>query len=277
MTSGPPARIDRAALERIIQRAAELQTAEHQTGENLTQDEVMALGKDVGIPQRYLQQAMLEEQSRVTVSDPSGLIDKMAGPATISAQRVVQGDPETVQRALIAYMEENELCCIQREQRGRVSWEPLSGFQAAIRRSSAAFGKSKRLFMLDNTDAVTAVFVPLEAGYTHVTITAETRKARGGFIGGSIAAGSMGVAAAAALLVMGAFAPIAIAPIVAGSAAGWGILRQYRPRTERVLLGLERALDHLERGSIKPQHQLPPRQAGLGALISDEIRKALNK
>jgi hypothetical protein len=131
--------------------------------------------------------------------------------------------------------------------------------------------------MVDNVDSILAVFVPLEAGYTHVTISAETRKSRGSFIGGGIAAGSIGVAAAAALLVMGAFAPIAIAPIVAGSAAGWGILRQYRPRAERVLLGLERALDHLERGSVKPQHQIPPRPAGLGALISDEIRKALNK
>lgn len=277
MSSGPPSRIDRAALERIIQRAAELQTGEHQTGENLTPDEVLALGKDVGIPQRYLQQAILEERSRVTVADPSGVLDKVAGPAAVSAQRVVQGDPEATQRALVAYMDENELCCIQREQAGRVSWEPLSGFQAAIRRSSAAFGKGKRLYMLDGVDSVSAVFVPLEAGYTHVTLTAETRKVRGGFIGGGLAVGSVGFAAAAALLVMGAFAPIAIAPIIAGSAGGWGVMRQYRSRTERVLLGLERALDHLERGSAKPQHQLPPRPAGLGALISDEIRKALNK
>ena len=277
MTSGPPARIDRAALERIIQRAAELQTAEHPTGEILTADEVMALGKDVGIPQRYLQQAMLEERTRVTVADPSGLLDKMAGPAAVTAQRVVQGDPDSTQRALIAYMEENELCCIQREQPGRVSWEPLGGFQAAIRRSSAAFGKSKRLYMLDKVDSIVAVFVPLEAGYTHVTITAETRKDRGAFIGGGVAFGSVGIAAAAALLVMGAFAPIAIAPIVAGSAAGWGVMRQYRPRAERVLLGLERALDHLERGSVKPQHQIPPKPQGLSSLLSGEIRRVLDR
>jgi hypothetical protein len=30
MTGGPPARIDRAALERILQRAAELQASEHE-------------------------------------------------------------------------------------------------------------------------------------------------------------------------------------------------------------------------------------------------------
>jgi len=50
MSEGTPARIDRAALERIIQRAAELQTAEREMGDSLTSDELMALGREVGIP-----------------------------------------------------------------------------------------------------------------------------------------------------------------------------------------------------------------------------------
>ena len=60
-----PARIDRAALERIIQRAAELQTAEREMGDSLTSDELIALGREVGIPGQYLQQAMLEERTRL--------------------------------------------------------------------------------------------------------------------------------------------------------------------------------------------------------------------
>ena len=55
MTGGPPARIDRAALERILQRATELQAAEHDVGENISPDELITLGRDVGIPARYLQ------------------------------------------------------------------------------------------------------------------------------------------------------------------------------------------------------------------------------
>jgi len=45
MTEGTPARIDRAALDRIIRRAAELQTAEREIGDSLSPDEVMALGR----------------------------------------------------------------------------------------------------------------------------------------------------------------------------------------------------------------------------------------
>ena len=44
MSEGSPARIDRAALERIIHRAAELQTTERETGETVTSDELIALG-----------------------------------------------------------------------------------------------------------------------------------------------------------------------------------------------------------------------------------------
>ena len=44
MSEGLPARIDRAALERIIQRAAELQTTEHDVGDGLTSQELIALG-----------------------------------------------------------------------------------------------------------------------------------------------------------------------------------------------------------------------------------------
>ena len=45
-----PGQIDRAALERIIQRAAELQTAEREISDTLTSDELLALGREVGIP-----------------------------------------------------------------------------------------------------------------------------------------------------------------------------------------------------------------------------------
>ena len=59
--------ISRDALERIIQRAAELQAGERDIGDGLTRDEVLALGKEVGIPARHLQQALLEEQTRTVV------------------------------------------------------------------------------------------------------------------------------------------------------------------------------------------------------------------
>lgn len=274
MTSGPPERIDRAALERILQRAAELQAGEHDIGEQMSPDEVLTLGRDVGIPARYLQQAMLEESARVETRSPSGLLNSIAGPGAVRAQRVVVGDVDPVQETLMVYMEEHELLCIQRRQQGRVSWEPIGGFQAAIRRSTAAIGGGKRPFMLAKASAIHATFAPLEAGYVHVSLTADLRQARGAFVGAGSTLGALGVAGATILLVLGAFPLIAVAPLLLGPGLGYGVMRQYRPRVERILLGLERALDHLEQGGVKPRHELPP-SSGIGSLIGEEIRKAL--
>ncbi len=93
MSEGLPARIDRAALERIIQRAAELQTAEREMGDSLTSDELMALGREVGIPGQYLQRAMLEERTRLGQVGAAGLFERVTGPGQIAAQRVVRGRP----------------------------------------------------------------------------------------------------------------------------------------------------------------------------------------
>ena len=86
MAEGTPARFDRAALERIIQRAAELQTADRDLAEDLTPDQVMALGREVGIPERYLQRALLEERTRLVVPEPTGAWARIAGPPEVAAQ-----------------------------------------------------------------------------------------------------------------------------------------------------------------------------------------------
>jgi len=195
MTDGTPARIDRAALERIIQRAAELQTSERDIGESLTPDEVLALGKEVGIPGRYLQQALLEERTRLVSASPGGVLDRAVGPGEIAAQRVVRGEAEAIEHALVGWLEERELFCVQRQQPGRITWEPIGGIQATIRRATAAAGGSKQPMMLARAETVAATVLDLEPGFMHVALTATARKARTESVAGSAAlAGSGGEA-----------------------------------------------------------------------------------
>lgn len=270
-----PARIDRAALERIIHRAAELQTSEREIGENLTSDEVMALGRDVGIPGRYLQQALLEERTRLINTAPAGLWERVAGAAQVTAQRVVRGEPAAVERRLLRWVEQHELLCVQRQQPGRITWEPVSGLQSAIRRSTAALGAGKRPFMLSRADTVAATILALEPGWTQVVLTASARKARGGYMGGGAAFATAGVAGSAVLIVLGAFVPVALLPLPVALGFGYGLTRRYGPLLARIQLGLERALDDLEQGSTKPEHQLPPPTTGILNLLASEVRKAL--
>jgi hypothetical protein len=271
----PSERIDRAALERIIQRAAELQTAERDIADHLTPDEVLALGREVGIPNRYLRQAMLEEQTRLPDQAAAGLWDRLAGPAVVGTYRVVRGDPGVIERALLRYMEQHELLAIQRQQPGRISWEPLGGIPAAIRRSTAALGSGTRPFMLSKVDLVSATFTPLESDYCHVALEASVRQMRSTYLGGGAAAATAGVAATTALVVLAAFLPVAVLPIPLGLGAGYAAIRRFRPVAARALLGLERALDNLEGGTVRAAHQLAERGPGVLDLIANEVRRAL--
>jgi len=274
MSEASPARIDRAALERIIQRAAELQTAEREMGDTLTSDELMALGREVGIPGQYLQQALLEERTRLGKIEAAGLFERVTGPGQVAAQRVVRGDADSVEQALVRWIEKNELLCVQRQQTGRITWEPISGMQAAFRRSTAALG-GKRPFMLSRAATVSATIVALEPGYTHVELSADTRKVRNEYVGAGAALAGVGIAGTAALVALGALLPLALLPLPVALGVGYGVVRRFGPALARIQLGLERALDFLEQGGATLPHQLPDRTEGILGLLADEVRKAL--
>lgn len=270
-----PARIDRAALERILQRAAELQAQEHDVGEGLSTEEVIALGKEVGIPGNLLRQAMLEEQGRLAMHTPEGVTNQLFGPDEVSAARVVRGRPEDAERALLDWMNRNELLVVQRQQPGRISWERMSGVQAAMRRGISTFEGARARFMLARADVVRATFTPLEEGYCHVALTATIKSARSGVLVGAGVTGGMGVAAAGALVALNAIWFLPLAPLAGGAALAWVISRRHRPTVERTQLGLERALDFVETAAVKPGHELPAKGPGLLELISGEMRKAI--
>lgn len=270
-----PATIDRATLDKIIQRAAELQTGEREVGDHLTPDEVLALGKDVGIPTKYLQQAMLEHQTTATVAPDQSLTGRLVGAADLQAQRVVQGDADDVLEALLRWMEKNELMVVQRQQAGWISWEPLRGMQAAIRRGAASLDTSKPKFMLSRADVVVATVTQLERGYTHVTLNARLRSARRDYVVGASVSTGLGVGGTVVLAALGAMSLVAALPVGVGLLISGVVMRSYPPIVERVQLGLERALDFLERGGVKPSHELPARAPGIMDLLANEVRRAL--
>ena len=278
MSSGPPARIDRDALERILQRAAELQAQEGDPGDSLTTQEVVELGREVGIPAMYLQRAMVEEQSRLQLSSAgaAGVLDRVVGPGEISALRVIHAEPEVLEQALLAWMDKHELLVVQRRQPGRVSWERMRGMQAALRRGMSGLQSGPARFMLARADLVRASITALEPGYSHVSLTATLGKARSGILGGVAALGTIGFAGTVAFFMLG-FGPLALLPLPVASGVGWGVARGYRPIAHRVQLGLERALDHLAEVSQRAGKDpaLPPKTTGLLELLAGEVRKAL--
>jgi hypothetical protein len=274
MPDGVRPTIDRDALERIIQRAAELQTAEREIGEGLTADQVLELGREVGIPGRYLQQALLEERTRIVEAGPGGFLSRTVGPAAISAQRVVRGERETIEAALVRWLEKQELFSVQRHQPGRITLEPTGGIQAAYRRAVGAAGGNKRPIMLAKADTITCTVLELEPDYCNVALTATARKARAESVGGSAAIASAGAVGTGVLAAAGALLPVVLFPLPLALGLGYIALRRYGPVVARIQLGLERVLDQLEHGT-RAERLLPPVPPRLLDLLANEVRKAL--
>jgi hypothetical protein len=259
--------IGREALERIIKRAAELQAGAQDVGDGLTHDEVLALGKDVGIPSRYLQQAMLEEQTRAVVESRTGFWAWLAGPRALSADRVVPGDRPVVERALTRWMEDEESLQVKRRYPDRTTWEPKAGAFATIQR---ALGSKGRRFALANAQEVTGQATQLEPGFCHVGLAADVRPSRARRLQGSTVVFALGALAATALAVtLGA---IAVVPAVVLIPTAALIARHHRAENERVQIAMEQVLDRLERSEIRAEHALPPQHPL--ERIADQVRKA---
>src|SRR3954471_7576380 len=89
----PPARmLDRSSLERVLARAAELQSGPGDTEEGFTEEQLLELGKEVGLSPQNLRQALAEERTRSSLpEDERGFAATLFGPSQVRASRVVPG------------------------------------------------------------------------------------------------------------------------------------------------------------------------------------------
>src|SRR6478672_7201879 len=119
-----PATLDRSAVERILARAAELQTnAPTDPDGRLTEAQLESLAREVGLDPINLRQAIAEERTRSVVPDERGMLASMYGGAYATAQRTVNGRPADVLKALDDWMQRQEGLMVQRYFTDRIVWE----------------------------------------------------------------------------------------------------------------------------------------------------------
>ncbi|MEK7667065.1 MAG: hypothetical protein AAB409_00260 [Gemmatimonadota bacterium] len=269
-----PQRLDRDALERIIQRAAELQAGEMDTGEGLTEQDLLKLGAEVGIPGRFLRQALYEETARGGAESERGRFVRWAGPKLVHATRVVPGERVTLEQALEAWMTDSEAMAVKRRLPDRTLWEAQKGLFAQMKRGLAIDGKSYHLARaLEVSVAVTA----LEDGYCHVALSADVSNTRRSALWG---AGSVTAAGGLVTTVLVAGSIVAVPvigfiPLAVGAAVGASIPRVHHRAAARIQLALEQILDGLERGEIRPRQRMAGPRASAFVRIADELKKSL--
>jgi hypothetical protein len=240
-----PATIDRAAVERVLARALELQAgASGDTSDRLTEAQLLDLAKEVGLDPLNLRQALAEERTRVAVPEEKGLLASLYGGATVSAQRTVNGTPAQVLQALDDWMQRQECLKVKRHFGERIVWEADRGVASAVKRVVSGKGDA-----LARANDVAATAIALDATRVVVRLDAflGTHRASMAQVNAGLGAASLvagGVLAALSFPILAAIAPaVVLVPAV------WGIARSAHAKTvERAQLALEQVLDRLERG-----------------------------
>jgi len=248
--------LGRAAVERVLARAAELHNATDGSGDpaqEVSEAQLLEIGREVGLSATSVKQALAEERTRVGVDADTGAgwVTRIAGPRTLSATRMVTGTPAAILSALDTWMQREEGLQVQRRFSDRVVWEARSDWFNTLRRNLRIGGRE---YQLGRAQCVGATVIAVDEQRVLVRLDADitphrTMRLRLGATAGAgsvLLAGSavpLLVAANAALFAVGV---VAIIPLGLGGVAGYAALRQHQHFATRTLLALEQALDRLE-------------------------------
>lgn len=250
----PPASpIASADLERIIGRAAELQAAAgEQRAEYLDADEIVRIGREVGLDARHVRQALAELRADALLPEPPrgrAAAIRLWGASAVRSSRVVPGDAAAVQSRVEAHLRDRESLREMRRRPGRSVWEPSSSFLSKMERGLDLSGRG---YLLADARRLELAVAPLEPGWCLVTLIADLGNLRArhvaGWFGGSLP--FFGIAALGLVLSAG-LPPVGaglLALAASGGAAAVGPGFTYGRRRQRIALALAGLLDRLEQG-----------------------------
>jgi hypothetical protein len=248
-SSLPSARLDRSSLERVLARAAELQSTSGDTVEEFTEEQLLELGREVGLSPQNLRQALAEERTRSTIPDEErGVAASLFGPSRVRAARTVAGSPADVLASIDTWMQRQELLIVKRHHADRIVWEPRRDFVVGVKRALRVGGRD---YALSRAFEVSATVIAVDDSRVHVGLDADFISQRAQSARQSVGSTFAGAAVTASLFMMGVTAVVAAAPLVIIPAIGFAGVRALQGRiVTRAQLSLEQLLDKLERGEF---------------------------
>lgn len=265
-----PARIDRALLERVLARAGELQADSGEPVDEFTEEQLLELGREVGLSPQHLRQALAEERTRPSGPDEEhGIAARLIGPGLVRASRTIGGKAADVLATIDTWMQRQELLRVKRHLGDRMVWEPRRDLFGTLRRVLDVGGRD---YALMRAHEVAATVLSVDDNRVLVSLEADLRDYRRRLARRVGEVGVVGAAATGSLFVIGAMAAVSIAPVVVLPALGaFGVRRAQRRNVSRAQLALEQLLDRLERGEFGR----PPSVIGLLASATATFPRSL--
>jgi hypothetical protein len=250
--------LDRAALERVLARATELQAHLADAPDELTEKQLIELGSEVGISAEHLRQALAEERTRLVIPEETGVIGSWFGSTMAAASRVVTGTPAEVLALIDSWMQREELLRVRRRVGDRLTWEARRDFVGSVQ---ASFNLGGKPYALTPASEVGATVVAVDSSRVLVRLDADFSPSRvrnvrwaGVTAGLGVTSGASVVALASMSAEPGALVIGAIVGSIWTALAGLGataIARAQRRKVSRGQLALEQILDRLEHGEIR--------------------------
>ena len=248
--------IVRSQLREVIRRAAELSLDDTDTAdEQLSEDEVLRIAAELGLPAHHVQRALYElPELRV---EPRWY-DRYVGSCILSAGRDVASESTLVLRRLADYLVTREYLQIVQRRGDSITFIPADDTLSTLAR---AFTRSSRRHIITRATRVMVGVYPM-AETSHVRVDVDLTRARseglrsGTLIGASFGVLTGGAAAVVTMMVLppqsaGIIPPIAAfsTSVVAMGAAGIVLAaRRFKAQVAAAKAELQGLLDRLEEG-----------------------------
>lgn len=260
-TPAPPAEdgsairsIPRGDFEQVIRRAAELTLSETDPEDNLSENEVLRIATELGLPAHHVRQALFELPD---LKVQPRWYDRYFGPAVFSVNRVVPTRKEPALRRVEDYLVTREYLQIVRRKGDTIAFVPADDTISSLAR---ALARPTSRHTIARASRVMVGVHTLPDDHAHARFDIDLSDARKAAVGGGFAVGSLigiGVGAIAAVLtdgVPGGLGDItqivafggSMATSIAGSVSV--AASGFRKRVFSAKMELTGLLDRLERG-----------------------------
>ncbi|MBW3534651.1 MAG: hypothetical protein KY453_05450 [Gemmatimonadetes bacterium] len=258
--SGEPGRgLTRQEFDAVIRRASELAARETETSEGaLSEAEVYRIAREVGLPEQHVRRALADVRSGSLLPAPTTPMDRLFGPSTLRAARVVPGTPVELARTLDEFLVAGQLLQPVRRSPRMLQYRPAVDWASQVARAASA--TSKRYYVA-SARSVEVRLEPVEEGRSLVELEVDPGT-RGDQVAGALAGGGAagiggGIGVGVAVATIAPVALAVVAGVVVAGIAGAGVTgmvaRSHRNKLVQVRAEMEGVLDRLELGeSLEP-------------------------
>jgi hypothetical protein len=247
--------IDRSEFEQVIRRAAELTISDADADEQLSEDEVLRIATELGLPAHHVRRALFELPE---IPVQPRWYDRYYGQPVLSAARVVPGPAGSTLRRIEEYLVTREYLQVVRRRGEHISFVPADDTISSLAR---AFFRPGGRHHIARASRVLLSAHALPDSATHVRLDLDLAEDRSRSVKGAASAGiaggllvGTGTAIAAMTLAPAMVEPVAGALAFAGGMAATVALtfntaaRRFRQRALAAKLELAALLDRVEHG-----------------------------